>query len=87
MFQQVTVALWDTIAEEFNGTQHPVVAVQRARIKKFGGAKYVSVTGHSVFLLNPDIPKAHQLREWFNSNNREAHDCHDELYLYSREPL
>lgn len=62
----VTCTLWGGDAEEFDGSQSPVVAVKGARVSDFGG-RSLSTVMNSVLVVNPDIPEAHQLRGWFDS--------------------
>lgn len=61
------VALWDSHAENFDASNTPVVAIKQAKITEFGGAKSASFGQSSQMQINPDIPKAHQLRGWFDS--------------------
>lgn len=62
----VTCTLWGTEAEEFVGTNFPVVAVKGAKVSDFGG-RSLSTTFSSVMVVNPDIPEAHMLRGWYDS--------------------
>jgi replication factor A1 len=64
---QVTLTLWGTQAEEFDGSTNPVVAVKNGRISEYGGGKSVSLLQSSVLQINPDTPQAHKLRGWFDS--------------------
>ena len=64
---QFNVALWDTLAENFDASTMPVVAIKGARITEFGGSKSASLGQSSQLQINPDIPKAHQLRGWYDS--------------------
>lgn len=57
---QVSLTLWGTVAEEFDGTTNPIVAVKGARISEFNGGKSLSVMNSSVFQIDPDIPEAHR---------------------------
>lgn len=69
----VSCTLWGGEAEEFEGSQFPVVAVKGAKVSDFGG-RSLSSTFNSVLVINPDIPEAHTLRGWFDSagKNEEA---------------
>jgi replication factor A1 len=64
---QVSLTLWGTQAEEFDGSLQPVVAVKNGRINEYGGGKSVSLLQSSVFQINPDITEAHKLRGWFDN--------------------
>lgn len=63
----VTVTLWASQAEEFDGSLQPVVAIKGGRISEFGGSKSVGMGSSTVMQINPDIPEAHRLRGWFDS--------------------
>ncbi|XP_022105118.1 replication protein A 70 kDa DNA-binding subunit-like isoform X3 [Acanthaster planci] len=62
----VTLTLWGNEAEKFDGTNNPVIAVKGARLSDFGG-RSLSVLMSSTVLINPDIPRAHQLKGWYDS--------------------
>ena len=62
----VNCTLWGTEAEEFDGSQFPVVAIKGARVSDFGGRSLSTVSSSSL-VINPDIPEAHKLRGWFDS--------------------
>lgn len=68
----VTVTLWGQLAEDFDGSSQPVVAMKGGRINEFGGAKSVSAPGNGTFQINPDIPEAHQLKGWFDAEGANA---------------
>ena len=61
----VTCTLWGGEAEEFDGSNFPVVAVKGARVSDFGG-RSLSTTFSSVIEVNPDIPEAHSLKGWYD---------------------
>ena len=62
----VSCTLWSTEAEEFDGSQFPVVAVKGVKVSDFGG-RSLSTVMNSMMVVNPDIPDAHRLRGWFDS--------------------
>lgn len=64
---KVSLALWGSQAEEFDGSVQPVLAIKNGRINEFGGGKSVSLLQSSVFQINPDITEAHKLRGWFDN--------------------
>ncbi|XP_041456357.1 replication protein A 70 kDa DNA-binding subunit-like isoform X1 [Lytechinus variegatus] len=64
--KEVSLTLWGKEAEEFDGSGNPVIAVKGARLSGFGG-RSLSVLQSSIFQVNPDIPKAHHLKGWFDS--------------------
>lgn len=63
----VTMTLWDTQAEEFDGSLQPVIAIKGSRIREFMGSKSLSLLGSTVMQINPDIDEAHRLRGWYDS--------------------
>lgn len=67
LYLQLVVTLWDTTAEQFDGSSMPVVAIKGGRLTEFQGGKSISIGNNSTMQLNPDIPKAHQLRGWYDS--------------------
>lgn len=64
---QIVVTLWGTQAEEFDGSSMPVIALKSARVSEFNGGKNLGLVSTSTMQINPDIPKAHQMRGWFDS--------------------
>lgn len=55
------------MAETFDGSQQPVIAIRGARVSEFGGAKSLSTVSSTVLKINPDMPEAHKLRGWFDN--------------------
>ncbi|XP_076284159.1 replication protein A 70 [Lasioglossum baleicum] len=70
----VTLTLWGSQAETFEGSTNPLLAIKGARVGEFNGGKNLSTLSSSVLQLDPDIPEAHKLRGWFNTvgRNEEA---------------
>ncbi|XP_076234444.1 replication protein A 70 [Calliopsis andreniformis] len=66
----VCLTLWGTQAEEFDGSNNPVLAIKGARIGEFNGGKNLSTLNFTVIQIDPDIPEAHRLRGWFNTVGR-----------------
>ncbi|XP_076667304.1 replication protein A 70 isoform X2 [Andrena cerasifolii] len=66
----VCLTLWGSQAEEFDGSNNPVLAVKGSRLGEFNGGKNLSIISSTVLQLDPDIPEAHRLRGWFNSVGR-----------------
>ncbi|NXC31859.1 RFA1 protein, partial [Campylorhamphus procurvoides] len=60
----VTVALWGSEAEQFDGSRQPVIAIKGARVSDFGG-RTLSVLCSSTVVINPDSPEAFKLRGWY----------------------
>lgn len=63
----VNITLWDTQAEEFDGSLQPVIAIKGSRIREFMGSKSLTLLGSTVMQINPDIDEAHRLRGWYDS--------------------
>lgn len=59
---QVTLTLWGSQAEEFDGSSNPVLAVKGARITEFNGGKNLSTLSSTVLQIDPDLPAAHRLK-------------------------
>lgn len=66
----VVLTLWGTEAEQFDGSNNPVLAIKGARIAEFGGGKTLGTFSSTVLQIDPDIPEAHRLRGWFNAGGR-----------------
>lgn len=63
----INITLWDTQAEDFDGSLQPVIAIKGARIREFMGSKSLSLLGSTMMQINPDIEEAHRLRGWYDS--------------------
>ncbi|XP_015920041.1 replication protein A 70 kDa DNA-binding subunit [Parasteatoda tepidariorum] len=62
--KEVSLTLWGSDAEKFDGTSNPVIAVKGARVSEFNG-RTLSVSMSSSMQINPDIKEAHILKGWF----------------------
>ncbi|KAI7725592.1 hypothetical protein M8C21_019268 [Ambrosia artemisiifolia] len=51
--------------------QFPVIAVKSARVHEYNG-KSIGTISSSQLSIEPDLPEAHKLKEWFNSVGRNA---------------
>jgi len=60
----VTMTLWGTTAENFDGTNNPILAAKNVRISDYNG---VTLSGGDV-LINPDMPLAHELKGWWEND-------------------
>lgn len=67
----INCTLWGKQAEEFDGSENPIVLLKGAKLGDYNG-RTVSVGGSTVFQINPDIPEAHKLRGWFDQGGNEA---------------
>ncbi|XP_049768899.1 replication protein A 70 kDa DNA-binding subunit-like isoform X2 [Schistocerca cancellata] len=61
------LTLWGKQAEEFSEAPGSVLAVRSAKQSDFGGQRSASVQPWSTVKVNPDIPEAHELRDWYHS--------------------
>eukprot|EP00092_Neocalanus_flemingeri_P017032 GFUD01018420.1.p1 GENE.GFUD01018420.1~~GFUD01018420.1.p1 ORF type:complete len:627 (+),score=162.12 GFUD01018420.1:60-1940(+) len=60
---EVSLTLWGTTAENFEGAGSPIVAAKGCRVSDFNG---VSVSGGDI-LINPDFDLAHELKGWWDN--------------------
>jgi replication factor A1 len=67
----VSCTLWGKQAEEFDGSENPVVLLKGAKVGDYNG-RTIGVSMNTVFQLNPDIPEAHKLKGWFEQDGRDA---------------
>ncbi|XP_024879091.1 replication protein A 70 kDa DNA-binding subunit-like, partial [Temnothorax curvispinosus] len=63
----VCVTLWGKQAEDFDGSNNPILAIKGARIGEFNGGKNLSLINSSVLEKDPDLPEAHRLRGWYTA--------------------
>jgi len=61
----ISCTLWGKQAEDFDGSENPVVLIKGAKVGDYNG-KNLSVPSTAVLQINPDIPEAHTLRGWFD---------------------
>ena len=67
----ITCTLWGKQAEEFDGSDNPVLLLKGAKVGDYNG-RSLSVAGSTVMQINPDIPDAHTLKGWFDQGGNEA---------------
>lgn len=63
--KEVSLTLWGSDAEKFDGSLNPVVAVKGAKVSDFNG-RSLSLTMSSTMQINPDIKEAHLLKGWYD---------------------
>ncbi|XP_050301275.1 replication protein A 70 kDa DNA-binding subunit [Anthonomus grandis grandis] len=63
----VSLTLWGTQAENFDGSGNPVIALKSARVGEFGGGKQISTISSTVMKINPEIKECYQLKGWYES--------------------
>lgn len=61
----IILTLWGKQAEDFDGSENPVILVKGAKVGEYNG-KNLSALNSSTMQINPDIPEAHTLRGWFD---------------------
>ncbi|KAI9254812.1 hypothetical protein BY458DRAFT_424423, partial [Sporodiniella umbellata] len=61
--KSVRLTLWDKIAEEFDSSNHPIIAVRGVRVSDFNG-RSLSLSASGTLKVNPDIPETKKLRQW-----------------------
>ncbi|KAF4521758.1 hypothetical protein B566_EDAN010024 [Ephemera danica] len=67
----INLALWSEKAVDFDGTDHPIVALRQARINEFQGTKNISTGMSTVVTMNPNMPEAHRLRGWYDNGGAD----------------
>ncbi|GAB5586089.1 Replication factor A protein 1 [Umbelopsis nana] len=70
--KQIKLTLWDRQAENFDSSNFPVVACKGCRVSDFGG-RSLSMSSSGSLKINPEIPEAKQLRQWFDNEGNAAH--------------
>lgn len=72
IFLQITLTLWGTEAENFDGTNNPVVVIKGAKVGEFGGGKNLSCLASSLLKMNPDIPESFRIRGWYDQEGHKG---------------
>lgn len=67
----IRLTLWGKQAESFSAPDQPVIAFRGVRVGDFGG-RSLSMVSSSTMSVEPDIPEAHELRGWFDSQGAHA---------------
>jgi len=63
---EIGLTLWGGIAESFNPANNPVIAIKGCKVSDWNGVSLS--TGFScIFQTNPDIPKCHSLKGWYDN--------------------
>ncbi|CAB4055850.1 unnamed protein product [Lepeophtheirus salmonis] len=58
---EVNVTVWGTMADTFEGSNFPVVAIKGAKVSDYNGVSLSTLISSTV-QMNPDIPQAHKLK-------------------------
>ncbi|RKO86700.1 replication factor rfa1, partial [Blyttiomyces helicus] len=64
--QEVRMTLWGRQAESFAADGNPIIACKSVRVGDYGG-RTLSMYSGSTMSINPDIPEAHRLRGWYDT--------------------
>ncbi|CAL4092641.1 unnamed protein product [Meganyctiphanes norvegica] len=67
---EVTLTLWGKQAENFDGSQYPIIAFKRLKVSDFNG-KTLSMIHSSSYQINPDINEAHRLKNWYENGGHQ----------------
>jgi len=63
---EVGLTLWGSTAENFDAANNPVLAIKGAKVSDYNGVSLGTLMS-SVLQVNPDLPQAHELRGWYDS--------------------
>ncbi|KAJ2884766.1 Replication factor A protein 1 [Coemansia aciculifera] len=63
---EVRITLWGDMAENYSAPDGSIVAFKGAIVKDYGG-RTLSASEWRLMAVNPDIPAAHALHNWYNA--------------------
>ncbi|XP_074038930.1 replication protein A 70 kDa DNA-binding subunit-like [Leptinotarsa decemlineata] len=63
----ITLTLWSSDAENFDGVNNPVIVLKSVKIGEFGGGKNIFMISNSTLKVNPEMKKCYRLRGWYDS--------------------
>ncbi|KAM3586834.1 Replication factor A protein 1 [Umbelopsis sp. WA50703] len=69
--KQIKLTLWDRQAESFDSSNSPIIACKGCRVGDFGG-RSLSLLSSGTLKVNPNIPEANELRQWYNNVGHTA---------------
>lgn len=58
------------LQELYDGGAFPILAVKAAKVNEFSGKSVGSISSTQLF-INPDIPEAHRLTDWFDQGGKD----------------
>lgn len=70
----IDVTLWGEDAERCNEAElkgNPVIVIKKCKVSDFGGKSLNASFGSQIF-MNMDVPRAHELRSWYDTKGRSA---------------
>lgn len=65
----VKMTIWGKTASQFDANPESIVAFKGAKVSDFGG-RSLSLLSSGSLMLDPDIPEAHKLKGWYDSQGR-----------------
>jgi replication factor A1 len=68
----VRLTIWGKTATSFEAETESIVAFKTAKVGDFGG-RSLSLLSSGSMAVNPDIPEAHKLKGWYDSQGRTEH--------------
>jgi len=68
---ELRLTLWGTQAERFDADANVVIAVKGCKIGDFGGVS-LGALNSSIVQINPDMPKSHELKAWYDKTGHNA---------------
>ncbi|CAJ0849861.1 522_t:CDS:10 [Entrophospora sp. SA101] len=68
---EINMSLWGNQAVNFDAADYSVIACKSVRVGEYKG-KTLSVALNSILLVNPSIPEAEELKNWFQSGGSDA---------------
>ncbi|PQE19476.1 replication factor-a 1 protein [Rutstroemia sp. NJR-2017a WRK4] len=75
----VKLTIWGKTATTFDANPESVVAFKGAKVSDFGG-RSLSLLSSGTMSLDPDIPEAHKLKGWYDSQGRtESFNSHSNM--------
>jgi len=63
---ELRLTIWGEQAKTFNADGNKVIAVKSCKVSDFGGVS-LSTLQSSIIRINPDIPKGHELKGWYEN--------------------
>ena len=68
----VRMTIWGKTATSFDANPESIVAFKGAKVGDFGG-RSLSLLSSGSMAIDPDIPEAHKLKGWYDSQGRMEH--------------
>jgi len=68
---EINLTLWGGLAESFDGSGNPVLAIKNVKVSDFNGCS-ISSLGSSTIQINPDMPEVFELKGWYEEEGSKA---------------